>query len=179
MVLFIASCDSWMLRCAALHHFGLSSSNSRCSSALSTTISSIVHRQAHFGSQMVLISLVCGARLRVRPEADVKQHVRRRRKRKREKAAKQAEIDSLGQQAGTAEAASRTELIASTSSTDVDATDEIAPWQVDIDCEACKKLARSCKVYFHVHQSRAACSTAYDGEIMPHAHGRAACLVCR
>lgn len=72
---------------------------------------------------------------RVRPEADVKQHMRRRRKRKREKAAKQAEVDALvdahmPQIAEESEAAIRSSMDASTSGADVEATDEIAPWQV-------------------------------------------------
>ncbi|KAK9805414.1 hypothetical protein WJX73_002742 [Symbiochloris irregularis] len=70
---------------------------------------------------------------RVRPDADVRQHVRRRRKRKRDKDAKAG--DSVLPAAGDAamidpnSAEARSGAEASTSA-DVEAGDEIAPWQV-------------------------------------------------
>ena len=67
--------------------------------------------------------------VRLRPDADVRQHVRRRRKRKRDKAAKHAEEEDAAAASGGA-ATEQSQVEASTSGRgDVEASDEIAPWQ--------------------------------------------------
>lgn len=82
---------------------------------------------------------------RVRPDADVKQHIRRRRKRKRDKEAKSAaEMVTPEQDPNSAEARSGAE--AGISGQDAEAGDEIAPWQVlSLPCALVKqRVALSC-----------------------------------